>query len=836
MKKQIIQYTLSLCLIALLWGTISHVAGQYYYFDSWTTNYPFQQWCSESVDVRINTETNPIWARAGLLRLSFDANHFSYSTSSLASTLQTNLFVASTQTFMMNTSPTASPSWMDPGVNSILQIDRYNSATNYMWSNGLYGTVLFTPKYSQNSYTWRLNIIYNGDTIRTSLSKVGGINIIDPWHQENYLTWYYPILQAPCVADTTPPVAVLNVPTWGTKKSHLSGIALDLTENVWVNGASVPYVWTGGWVWTGNVWGISNQYGINLSTFTLQVSGNGTTRQFGGSLFSPAGSLSAVPSALTWQFLDKNYSINITSSELFYYGIEKPITISWSVKDRNNLITTFTRTVNVPVWPTLIPWSRNPDTWSDGVLAGQPITVGIQDDWAGVNSGSIVITLQGIWWTEYGPYTFSWNALSFSWIRGSANQPDYYVTVANHIPFPTSWTIQVSVYAQDMEGNIDTIDDYTFSTKPSCIDLGCCEQNYLQTGTNSPVPYNGNILNISWWIDPSFVFDGNTWTVDCHMENQWMDIFKWVEESTWTATHISFFDLPNLILSWDNVRAILSWKTLYLQRIYIPPISTGCVGSCWGGWGGIHLVIDDCTLPSTLACSNTEWTDESDSFYDNTCCAPDEWHGAADCDITDPFWYSQEISEAYQRWFDLNITNKCPIEDAQLDEPLLRKDLAKMMTLFMIQIAGIYPDTHKAWCDAFSDSGSIADEMNFYTKTACQLYVMGLHQDGKTPKAAFDPYDPVPRTQLGTVLSRLIYGDQYNVYSGEETQFKRYEKHLRALYEANIMTKINNPFIIETRARALLMLKRTDDEHLIETYRLAAPAHNGALSLLENVR
>jgi hypothetical protein len=85
--------------------------------------------------------------------------------------------------------------------------------------------------------------------------------------------------------------------------------------------------------------------------------------------------------------------------------------------------------------------------------------------------------------------------------------------------------------------------------------------------------------------------------------------------------------------------------------------------------------------------------------------------------------------------------------------------------MFTVQIVGIYPDTHKVGCDQFSDTQNLSDEMKFYTKTACQLDLMGLESDGKTPDKVFNPNTSVPRSEFGTVLSRLIYGDQYNIYS-----------------------------------------------------------------------
>ncbi|HMS91727.1 MAG TPA: hypothetical protein PKC87_05880, partial [Candidatus Absconditabacterales bacterium] len=319
--------------------------------------------------------------------------------------------------------------------------------------------------------------------------------------------------------------------------------------------------------------------------------------------------------------------------------------------------------------------------------------------------------------------------------------------------------------------------------------------------------------------------------VDCGLESQGMNIYKGVEQQSGTATYVSFFDLPNLIFSGISVKATLSGRTLYLQRIYVPPVTGGCIGSCGGGGGGT-LTLDNCTLPSTLACANTAGIDNSDSYYDATCCASTQ-HGAAGCDVSDSL-YDGEITDAFQRGYDLNITNKCPITEARLDDGIKRKELAKMITMFTIQIMGIYPDTHKEGCDAFTDTGDLSDEMKFFVKTSCQLDLMGLHPDGYTPKQKFDPEQFVDRAQFGTILSRLIYGDKYNVYAGEI--YTWYEKHLRGLFEDNIMTKIQDPFMLEKRARILLMLKRTDDTHLVEKYRLVVPARNGTIILLDNIR
>ena len=840
MKNRIVQYKLLLLFGTLLWGIFSLVAGQYYYFDNgWTT---YQQGCDETLIIRLTTESHAYGARAWLFRLVLDPTHFAYSTALTASILRTDLFDDSVSNTFANYTSNWSPSWKD-GIPSILQIDRKNNLIDYQ-GDGIYGKIIFSPLYSWSSSTGFFSMIFvDGDTTQTSLSQIWGINIINAAHQNNYLTWYYYIYQQPCVNDTTPPSNAIGTPAWTTKQSHLSGIALTLNENGG-NPLDVPYVRTGGLpgvgIWTGNAWAITNQYGVNFSTFHIRISGNGTGRYFTGGMFSPAWTLSAIANGTTWQFRNKNYTVDIDPSELFNYGIEKEIIITWNVRDRNNNLGTFTKTFNTPVKPWLIS-PTSPAGWATWIPTTAPILLWVADDWAGVNSWSIRVTLEWIWWTTYGPYIFSGNDLNMVGVPGNANEPDYQITISGHLAFPSSWTIQVSIDVQDLAGNQDQIPSYSFTTRPSCGDLGCCNNIYVQTWTNIPFLYNPFTLTISGGISPSFIIHGNTGTVDCGMANEYaMDIYKWTEEHSWVAIHVSYFDLPNLILSWaSNVKAVLSGNTLTLQKIYVPPITGWCIGTCgWGwGWGGWVITIDNCTLPSsTLACANTSGLDNSNSFYDHTCCGVIEqtWHAAAGCDVSDST-YSQEITDAFVRWYNLNITNKCPISTARLEDNIVRKELAKMMTMFTVQIVGIYPDTHKVWCDQFSDTQNLSDEMKFYAKTACQLDLMGLESNGKTPDKVFNPNNFVPRSEFGTVLSRLIYGDQYNIYSWEEMTYQWYEKHLRALNEDNIMKKIQNPFILEERARVLLMLERTTSANLIERYRLVTPVHNWALYLLENV-
>ena len=69
-----------------------------------------------------------------------------------------------------------------------------------------------------------------------------------------------------------------------------------------------------------------------------------------------------------------------------------------------------------------------------------------------------------------------------------------------------------------------------------------------------------------------------------------------------------------------------------------------------------------------------------------------------------------------------------------------------------------------------------------------------MQYDGVTPLKNFMPNDPVPRSQFGTTLSRIIFGRKYN---GNVPH--RYSKHLEALKKYGIMRIITSPNMIENR-------------------------------------
>jgi hypothetical protein len=62
----------------------------------------------------------------------------------------------------------------------------------------------------------------------------------------------------------------------------------------------------------------------------------------------------------------------------------------------------------------------------------------------------------------------------------------------------------------------------------------------------------------------------------------------------------------------------------------------------------------------------------------------------------------------------------------------------------------------------FEDTDQTNKDLLPYVTQVCQLGIMGLQSDGKTPLKRFNPNAFVTRAEFGTVLSRVLYGTTYN--------------------------------------------------------------------------
>ncbi len=165
---------------------------------------------------------------------------------------------------------------------------------------------------------------------------------------------------------------------------------------------------------------------------------------------------------------------------------------------------------------------------------------------------------------------------------------------------------------------------------------------------------------------------------------------------------------------------------------------------------------------------------------------------------------STELNGAYQRACGYDITTMPTIQKADMEGKLLRKDMAKMISNFAINIMD--KDISTGVRCEFDDMTKLPKEAQYYAIAACRLWLMGYESDGKRTKHTFDPNTEVDRAQFGTILSRLIRGDKNN---GGDIY---YQRHLEALKKEWIMTKIDKPLSKELRGRVMVMMKRIFDK------------------------
>lgn len=223
------------------------------------------------------------------------------------------------------------------------------------------------------------------------------------------------------------------------------------------------------------------------------------------------------------------------------------------------------------------------------------------------------------------------------------------------------------------------------------------------------------------------------------------------------------------------------------------------------GWGGFSK--DDCPKG-----------DFSPSYYDGKCdpeppkkselelpmIKPKENYENVGCTVPANAPYSQSLIDAFLWAYKHKITTTCPIESANLDGPLLRRHMAKMISEFAMQILDMKPNYSKT-C-SFPDLWDQTQEMKDYIKLSCQLGLMGYDADGTTKRALFEPNREVSRAQFATLLSRLLWDNMFD--NNDDTYY--YVEHIKSLRAANIMDHdVSNPKRTEKRGEVLKMLKRS---------------------------
>jgi len=230
----------------------------------------------------------------------------------------------------------------------------------------------------------------------------------------------------------------------------------------------------------------------------------------------------------TWDRRLRDYFVWIASNQITDYGIEVAITFSGVVKDFSNKWYNFAYVFNPPI----APWLTNLDPYNGQaqILPNSDILLRIRDDWAGVDSWNIIVTVKS-GTTTLG--IFTGDDLHLETVIGDADKPDYNIRIYSWtdwngrpliFPIPTtlnvSNTITVEVSVQDVKWNttISPYNSYSFDTRYSCESYpGCMIDSFTlylhQSGSRIAYPFSYGEL----WVYSLDQVVVDTWTqiLDC---------------------------------------------------------------------------------------------------------------------------------------------------------------------------------------------------------------------------------------------------------------------------------------------------------------------------------
>ncbi len=223
----------------------------------------------------------------------------------------------------------------------------------------------------------------------------------------------------------------------------------------------------------------------------------------------------------------------------------------------------------------------------------------------------------------------------------------------------------------------------------------------------------------------------------------------------------------------------------------------------WGGWWSSTNKTDttkeEKTNEDTEKIRQTEQTPAEPQEENNTQksqVTPQWWQNSSQWSST----YSEESQEAYKFAYKHWITTKPTIEEANMDGPLTRIQMAKMLSQYAINVLGKKPNT--SIVAKFNDvTGKRDIDYNNWVTLAYQLWIMWINM----PNNKFRPDDIVTRWEFVTAFSRMLFNTSDWEYKSTP---RYYVHHMEKLKNEWIVTK-DNPKMEERRWYVMIMLMRS---------------------------
>ena len=293
------------------------------------------------------------------------------------------------------------------------------------------------------------------------------------------------------------------------------------------------------------------------------------------------------------------------------------------------------------------------------------------------------------------------------------------------------------------------------------------------------MPANNLIITSSWnYGVHTITFNTNWWTEVPPITGNYGDDVQspliptreWYEFVWWSP------DLPDEIPN-DDIVVTAIWREIKPEDKW----------KWWSGWWRKDSTED----------ADTSWDDQHWSAKDQN----QPWRWMVDLDVFFSYMWAHDMWIIETSW-----------EESDPDGYVTRWAMAEMVVKFSENILDretpeIIP-AKCAWWDA--DSEWKTPERKVYVEKACALWVMWIRMKDFMPNKILD------RAEFGTILSRLLWWDKYDVVDATKSK-PYYTKHLAALSENKIMTQIEDPESKkELRKWAWLMLMRSRIKERLE--------------------
>ena len=505
----------------------------------------------------------------------------------------------------------------------------------------------------------------------------------------------------------------------------------------------------------------------------------------------------------------------------------------------------FQITYTLPDWASLAEWKTNPVTYT------------IETEAFTLNNPSLEWS-KFKWWKEWSSEELKSTVTIEKWTTG----PKSFEAVFEEITVPTGSTDEklipdawTSVSTWTINASMDNAvaveqfnaDDYSWASAPATPTViiqqkeanaayseEWVSESQLESEFNSFVETTGMIADVNGIIDVQLYYvSGSTstplWKVNfsepvrVYIPVNWASKVRIRVKHTWESTYGTGWlttDATATCLNGEVVEAAkqyTGWEipvTNGMALIYtcsassfvayseVKPTPAPSYSGGWGGGGSSKKTETNTWSVTTWAVENATWSTETlwEENKDETVNENNEGNTAMTDDAA-VAKFGQEQIDAYKWALENGITTMKTVEEARLDQPLTRAELAKMMVVYVAKVLGKQPVITGDVSYQDVDANKLGD-LAGYIKLAYQYQIMWIDANGD-PIEFFNPNGLVTRWEYATVFSRVLFWSKFNK---EWADF--YTNHLEALEAAGILSN-TEPTIKEMRGWVMLMMYRS---------------------------